>query len=146
MKLLYATLLSLALLGCDSSNGESDDPTPKSVAEVNYEMWNDASQTSYSFIYEETGFSPLQGKWEIQVHNDEVIFVNYTGKNTQELSLDTSTAPSIDTLFEEVLSEVNEGCTVTENIFDGENYFPSKFSVFCISEEVGFVVTDFVVQ
>ncbi|WP_419555034.1 DUF6174 domain-containing protein, partial [Pseudoalteromonas luteoviolacea] len=53
----------------------------KSVAEDNFEMWNNSSKTSYTFVYEETGFTPLSGQWEIQVHNDEVIFVNYLGEN-----------------------------------------------------------------
>jgi hypothetical protein len=146
MKLIYLPLFSLFLFGCNSSDSTPDTAPQKSVAETNFEMWSTSSQSSYSFVYEEAGFTPLSGKWEIQVHNDEVIFVNYIGENNPEFGLEVSTAPSINSLFERVLSDSGDSCTVIDNEFDNNSYFPSNYYVSCGEEGSGFTVVDFIVQ
>ena len=146
MKLFYLPLLSLVLFGCNSSDSSPEITAEKSVAESNFEMWKSSSQTSYSFVYEETGFTPLRGKWEIQVHNDEVIFVNYLGENNPTIEMDITTAPSIDSLFEKVISGGGDSCSITESAFDNENYFPSSYYLSCGEEGSRFTVFDFVAQ
>ncbi|MCG7587138.1 DUF6174 domain-containing protein, partial [Photobacterium sp. OFAV2-7] len=75
MKRITASLIWLLLFGCNSSGSSPQE----SNSGTSLSKWNEASVTSYSFQYEERGFSPLKGPWEIQVQDSNVIYVNYIG-------------------------------------------------------------------
>lgn len=146
MKLFYVALFSVVLFGCHSSDSTPYVAPKKSVAETHFELWNSASRTSYSFVYEETGFAPITGKWRIHVHNDEVISVNYLGEKNPVIGMDLTTAPTIDSLFEKVLTGGGDHCSITQSTFDDKNYFPRSYYLSCGEEGSGFTVVDFVAQ
>jgi hypothetical protein len=175
MKLLFTSLIGLFLLGCYQSNHTPDDNsldlntevnihesnqsdhtpddnhldlnTEVNIYESNQLKWNDSEITSYTFNYEYKGIFEITGKWEIQVHNGEVIYVNYVGDGSPVESFIIESTPTISTLFEDILACNNgDGCSVTEAEFDDDSFFPTYIYKSTTKDGSSFTITEFVVQ
>ncbi|MGF1732193.1 DUF6174 domain-containing protein [Photobacterium kasasachensis] len=143
MKRITASLIWLLLLGCNSSGSNHQE----SKSDISLSKWNEASVSSYSFHYEERGFSPLKGLWEIQVQDSKVIYVNYIGDQNPIALLDLESAPSIDTLYKKLAAcEANSSCTIVELDFDDKYSFPNNYYQTTGEEGSGFALTNFVVR
>lgn len=134
--------LSLLLSGCNSSISTED------KGEIYQKKWLDKNIQSYSFNYKETGFTPIAGdKWEIQVADGKVIYVNYVGSGNPDPSLNQDSAPTIDLLFKRIIDcEDKSSCKVTLVEFDQINFHPVQYHASYGVEGEGFQVSHFIVQ
>lgn len=148
MKQLFISLLGLFFFGCDSS----DDNFSKELSEVNiYEnnlsKWNALGITSYTFSYECLGIFDTPGKWEIQVYNGEVNDVSYLGEGNPMEYLTLENAPTISTLFEDILAcHDGDECSITEAKFDDEFFFPAYIYKSYTKDGSSFTITEFAAQ
>ena len=140
LKTIFVCLLGLLATACDSS---SDSET-----QITIEDWKAQAINSYTFEYKSTGFAPLAGdEWEIQVHNGEVIYVNYLGEGNPREELMIEFAPTVDSLFNEISNcDSKDSCEVSEQHYDEKYYYPTKYTGRVLSESVGFEVSGFVIQ
>lgn len=136
-----AALSAVALLaGCDDDN----DSRSQTEFEINYESWKDSEVSSYIYNYEATGFTPLRGVWEIQVEHSETIHVAYLGNDSPSINLTVDTAPTIDTLYENIQNCIDGDDTeVTKLTFDEKSFIPIEYSCSNPSEGYGFNVSEF---
>ncbi len=140
--LFQVAVLSVITLfiGCDGD----DDRSSKSDFEKNYESWKGSEVSSYIYNYEATGFSPLRGVWEIQIEQSETIYVAYLGSDSPEMRLTEESAPSIDSLYEEIKGCIDGSNTeVTKLTFDESNFIPVEYLCSNSSEGIGFNVSEF---
>jgi len=136
--------LILFLLGCADSTSTSF----RSQYENYRNRWVEAGVTSYIFNYERNGFTSTRGVWEIQVSNSKIIHVAFLGTNNPSYPLTKESAPTINSLFDEIKECVNRDTTfdngeVTKLIFDKKTFVPIDFSCTYGSESYGFIITNY---
>ena len=130
----------LLLAGCE----KNDETQQQSEFDKNYDAWKSAKVSSYAYNYEKTGFSPLQGVWKIQIEQTKAIDVTYLGSNSPNVSLSVESAPTIDSLYEDIKRCIEgNDTTVTILTFDENNSIPTEYSCSTASEGSGFKVSDF---
>ena len=154
MKILIFTLIGLLLLGCEPSetttnNSEEIAKGNTYIYNSNLSKWIDSGITSYSFNYEYSGIFEIAGKWEVQVYNEDVIYVNYIGDGypAEIESLDIESAPTIITLYDDILAcDEGDGCDISKADFDDDYFFPSYIYRSTTKDGSSFTITEFVQQ
>lgn len=138
MNKLFLVSICVLLLSCGSESEKSED--------VSLISWLSKDVSSYSFYYEETGFTPMSGSvWEIHVVDDEVFDVVYVGGGDSTLALTADTAPTISDLFDKIASCKSSGsCRVTVEEYDLYYMYPVIFRASNGEEGSGFNVSNFV--
>ena len=137
-------LVCFLLAGCQAAEINND--RFREPYESNRAQWISASTGSYIFNYHESGFTPIQGTWEIQVNNGDVIVVNYLGSDTPPVNLTLDTAPTIESLYARINSCFDHNdCEIQELEFDSSRNFPTKFYASSGEEGWGFDIAQFVV-
>ena len=141
LKFCVVLLITLSIIGCDSSSSDKSDKEPLSD-------WESHNIHSYTFEYMTNGFSPRSGeKWEIQVANDEVVYTNFLGNGNPREELNIEMAPTINSLLEKITRcEEKESCQIKVQEYDEKYSYPVKYSEQIISESIGFEVSGFVAQ
>lgn len=136
-----AGLSVVALLSsCDDDN----DKKSQTEFEKNYESWKNSKVSSYIYNYEATGFTPLRGVWEIQIEQSETIHVVYLGSDSPSINLTVGSAPTIDSLYEDIKSCIDgDEVEVTKLTFDENSFIPTEYSCSNPSEVFGFKVSEF---
>lgn len=138
-KISVISLFAL-LAGCDD---DKDNPS-QTEFEQNYASWKSSKVSSYIYNYEAKGFTPLRGVWEIQIEQSETIHVTYLGSDTPDINLTVDSAPSIDSLYEEIQNCIDGSDTeVTKLTFDDESFIPIEYLCSNPSEGFGFNVSEF---
>jgi hypothetical protein len=128
-------------VGCGDKGGDSNF---REKYESNLSAWEESEVNSYLFHYEEAGFTPLDGIWEIQVSEDDVIHVAYLGNDSPTFTLTTENAPLVDSLYESIKDCLDDAeSDVTRLFFDEERFIPLEFSCSYGSEGSGFKLSEF---
>lgn len=143
MKKLLLVSFIVGMMGCNGGSSSED----QSQLETFLAGWLDMGVSDYSFHYEETGFVPNAGDvWAVEVRDDEVFDVLFVGDGEPSGSLSAETAFTILDLFGRMSScKMSETCTVTQEIYDADFFFPSQYRSSVGSEGGGFNVTNFTV-
>ncbi len=82
--------------------------------------------------------------WEIQIEQSETIHVTYLGSDTPNIDLTVDSAPSINSLYEEIQNCIDGSDTeVTKLTFDDKSFIPIEYLCSNPSEGFGFNVSEF---
>jgi len=140
---IYKIVCLLSFFVLISCATDSDDAW-RAIYNNSYDSWKQSGVKSYIFNYEATGFLPLRGVWEIQVDQSELIHVAYLGSDSPTFQLTIESAPTIESLYEDVKDCIDaRQADVTKLVFDERNSIPIEFSCSNFSEGYGFRVSEF---
>ncbi|QRN95192.1 hypothetical protein JRI60_39925 [Archangium violaceum] len=127
-------LLTWGLVGCGSEQSQWS---------TEREAWNETHPEHYRYDYTVTGFAPGRGPWRIEVRGDEVVSVRYVGQGTAPTpGIDVDSAPTIDTLFQQVESGLNTSARVDVD-YDPVHHFPKRAMFSSGEEGSGFICSEF---
>ncbi len=107
--------------------------------------WQAQNLDTYQFHYRETGFSPLQGTWQITVVNEKVVQVVSLDSDVASkfLTLKLDNAPDMPALFDRIQSNLDSPDVSVNFSFHSEFHYPEFASFSRASENNGFVVEYF---
>jgi hypothetical protein len=119
IKTSFIGLLITCLAGCGESAREQ--------LGSERDAWEDVRPSRYRFDYTVTGFAPGGGPWRIKVNGAQVVSVSYAGSgNAPTPSLTAATAPTIETLFEQVSRAQEESAVEVTVSYDPEWHYPTE--------------------
>lgn len=132
--LLFLSLLLLA--ACMDSDSTVDLEERYQQGEV---AWHLSGIRDYQFNYEETGFSPLQGVWQIMVAQSEISSVQYLGEDSPTVGMNTDTAPTVDALYDRIKDCINnQSCELVQLVLNTNYPVPETVSFSSGSDGSGF--------
>ncbi len=141
IQIAFLGICALLLLGAAAcSDSVSNEPAQTEQVQQEFDAWTLSRPPGYTFNYDETGFTPLPGVWQIAVEGETVVAVTQVDGPATDHPLTVEGAPTIESLFETVLQELLSPDVTVTFLLNTEFHYPAEAYFDAGSEGWGFRV------